>query len=104
LDRTFKFIKEELKDFIIKLDEKEFNEYKNGEINNLSDIYNNLSEIDIFLCTQIFDFSYKYDYKIELIKHIKNMSKEDFIKQYNKLILNNHNYFSISLDSDKKGE
>ena len=104
LDRTFKFIKEELKDFIIKLDEIEFNEYKNGEINNLSDIYNNLSEIDIFLCTQIFDFSYKYDYKIELIKHIKNMSKEDFIEQYNKLILNNHNYFSISLDSDKKGE
>lgn len=104
LDRTLKFIKEELKEFITKLDEKDFDEYKNGEINNLSDIYNNLSEIDIFLCTQIFDFSYKYDYKTELIKYIKNMTKADFIKQYNELILNNPNYFSISLDADKKNE
>ena len=101
LDRTFTFINNELKDFITNLSEEQFNDYKNGEINNLSDIYHNLSEIDIFLCTQIFDFSYKYDYKIDLIKHIKNMSKQDFIEQYNKVILNNNNYFSISLDSNK---
>jgi insulysin len=102
LNRTLEFIKIELKEFITKLDEEQFNDYKNGEINNLSDIYHNLSEIDIFLCTQIFDFSYKYDYKIELTKYIKNMSKENFIEQFNKLILNNLNYFSISIDSHKK--
>ena len=102
LDRTFTFINNELKDFITNLSEEQFNDYKNGEINNLSDIYHNLSEIDIFLCTQIFDFSYKYDYKIDLIKHIKNMSKQDFIEQFEKLILKNRDYFSISIDVNKK--
>lgn len=101
LERTMNFIKNELNDFIINMSDEQYNDYINGEINNLSDIYHNLSEIDIFLCSQIFDFSYIYDYKEKVIKYIKDMSKDNFIKKFISLILNNKSYFSINLDTSQ---
>ena len=101
LERTMNFIKNELNDFIINMSDEQYNDYINGEINNLSDIYHNLSEIDIFLCSQIFDFSYIYDYKEKVIKYIKDMSKDKFIKKFISLILNNKSYFSINLDTSQ---
>ena len=70
LEQTKKFIINEL-NLIEKFDEDKFDEYKKGIISSLKNKYNNLSELDIYLCSNIFDFSYAYDYKDKLIESIE---------------------------------
>lgn len=101
LQETIKFIKDELL-LIKEFNDEKFNEYKNGVISSLKNKYNNLSELDIYLCSNIFDFSYTYDYKEQLIKSINNFTLEKFIKLYEEKLINNQEYFSISIDACRK--
>jgi len=110
LERTLKFIRQDGFDFIKSLNENQFNEYKDGIISSLINKFNNLSEIDIYLCSQIFDLSYEYDYKKKLINSINNMKLNDFIYIYiDKFLIkkdneyiNNKKYISISIDACDK--
>jgi len=110
LERTLKFIRLDGFDFIKSLSEDQFNEYKNGIISGLINKFNNLSEMDIYLCSQIFDFSYEYDYKKKLINEINNMKLNEFINIYiDKFLIkkddeyiNNKKYIYISIDACDK--
>ncbi len=116
LERTLDFIKKDGFNFIKKLDEKQFQEYKDGIISELINKYNNLSEMDIYLCSNIFDFSYAYDYKQNLINEINKMNLNEFIKIYiDKFLIklknknedteeyeNNNKYICISIDACNK--
>jgi insulysin len=107
LKRTLEFILYDGFNYIKSLNEQQFNEYKDGIISGLSNKFNNLLELDIYLCSQIFDFSYEYDYKQKLINAITLMSLDNFIKIFihkfliykNNTYTNNTNFISISIDA-----
>jgi insulysin len=96
--RTQQFIKNELYEYITNLTQEDIEEYKSGEISSLLEKYNNLEELNLYLCTQIFDRRFIFDYKNELIKYIKTFDKNKFIEYYEKLILNSDKYMMIGMD------
>lgn len=110
LERTLDFIRIDGFEFIKSLNVEKFQEYKDGIISGLTNKFNNLSEIDIYLCSQTFDFSYAYDYKQNLINEINIMNLGEFINIYiNKFLIkhksvyiNNKNYICISIDACNK--
>lgn len=97
-ERTQKFIKYELNNFINKLDYDTFNNYKNGEILTLSQKFNNLQDMDLYLSTQIFNKLYMFDYYEQLINIIKNIELMDIINFFNNKLLNSNKYYCISID------
>lgn len=97
-ERTIDFIKNKLNNFIIKLGEEGLKTYINGEIANLSNKFNNLSELDLYYCSVIFDYSYNFNYKEDIIKALHNITFNKFIEMFNLYILNNDNIYSISID------
>ena len=105
--KTIDFIQTKLYNFIKNLGEDSFYEYKTGEISNISNKFNNLAELDLYLCSNIFNHSNDFTYKKNLITAIKNIKFDRFIKLFEKYILNNNKIYSISIDpynvnSDKK--
>jgi insulysin len=112
LKRTLDFIRNDGFEFIRSLNEEKFQEYKDGIISGLINKFNNLSEMDIYLCSNIFDLSYEYDYKQNLINEINKMNLDEFIKIYiSKFLIklkieneytNNKNYICISIDACNK--
>ena len=112
LQRTLEFIRNDGFEFIKKLDEPQFNEYKDGLVSGLLNKFNNLSEMDIYLCSHIFDLSYDYDYKKKLADAINILTLDNFINIYidkflikdNNQYVNNQKYICISIDSCDKGE
>jgi insulysin len=112
LERTLRFIRNDGFEFIKSLNEEKFQEYKDGIISGLINKFNNLSEMDIYLCSHIFDFSYTFDYKQNLINEINKMNLDEFSKIYIAKFLikskieneytNNKNYICISIDACNK--
>ena len=112
LKRTLDFIRNDGFEFIRSLNEEKFQEYKDGIISGLINKFNNLSEMDIYLCSNIFDFSYTFDYKQNLINEINKMNLDEFSKIYIAKFLikskieneytNNKNYICISIDACNK--
>lgn len=99
--KTIDFIQTKLYNFIKNLGEDSFYEYKTGEISNISNKFNNLAELDLYLCSNIFDHSNNFTYKKDLITAIKNIKFDRFIKLFEKYILNNNKIYSISIDPYK---
>ena len=97
--RTKKFITNELYTYIQKLSKDDFDEYKNGEIASLSEKFNNLDEMDIYLCSQIFDNAYIFDSKEQIIDAIRLFDLSKFIEFFNKIILESDKYCYISIDA-----
>ena len=97
--RTKKFIIDELYTYIQNLSKDDFDEYKDGEIASLSEKFNNLDEMDLYLCSQIFDHTYIFDYKEQIINAIRLFNLSKFIELFNKIILESDKYYYISIDS-----
>ena len=97
-EETISYIKNDLYKFIENLGKKGIDEYKNGILSLLSNKFNNLSEMDIYLCSQIFDYSYDFNYKQKLIKELELMSFDKFKQIYNDLILKKNDIYSISIN------
>jgi secreted Zn-dependent insulinase-like peptidase len=95
---TLEYIKEKLFKLIENLGDEGLNEYKDGILSGLENKYNNLSELDIYLCSQIFDYSYDFNYKENLIDACKNMSYHKFMDMFTKLIIQNNDTYSISIN------
>ena len=95
---TIEYIKKNLLDLIQNLGDEGLNEYKEGVLSGLENKYNNLSELDLYLCSQIFDYSYDFNYKNNLINECKNMTHAKFIQMFNKLIIENNDMYSISIN------
>jgi insulysin len=95
---TQNYIKNDLLQFIKNLGEEGIQEYKDGLLSDLSNKFVNLTELDLYLCLQIFDYSYDFNYKENLITALQNMSFDKFIDMFNKLIINNNNIYSISIN------
>lgn len=99
---TVDYIKNDLLKFIKNLGEEGLQEYKEGLLSSLSNKFNNLSELDMYLCSQIFDYAYDFYYKENLIKALNNMSFDKFVELFNKLIIDNNKIYSISINSQNK--
>lgn len=97
---TIEYIKKNLLKLIENLGDEGLNEYKDGVLSGLENKYNNLSELDIYLCSQIFDYSYDFNYKNNLIDACKNMTHSKFLDMFNELIINNNDIYSISINPD----
>ena len=97
--RTQSFIKNELYTYIKNLTQEDLEEYKTGEISSLLEKYNNLEELNLYICVQIFDRGFIFDYKDELIKYINTFDNNKFIKYFEKLILNSDEYMMIGMDA-----
>jgi insulysin len=98
--RTQNFIKNELNLYIRNLTNEDLQEYKTGEISGLLDKFNNLEELNLYISVQIFDRSFIFDYKNELIKYIETFDNTKFIKYYENLILNSNEYMMIGMDTN----
>jgi insulysin len=98
--RTQNFIKDELYIYIKNLTKEDLEEYKTGEISGLLEKFNNLEELNFYICVQIFDRGLIFDYKNELIKYIKTFDNTKFIEYYEKLILNSNKYMMIGIDAN----
>ena len=97
-NETITYIKNDLYKFIENLGEEGIDEYKKGLMSTLTNKFNNLNELDIYLCSQIFDYSYDFDYKKKLIKELELMSFDKFKQIYSDLILNKNDIYSISIN------
>ena len=97
--RTQQFIKNELYTYIQGLTIDDFDEYKNGEIASLSEKFNNLDEMDLYLCSHVFDHTYLFDYREQIIDSIRLFDLSKFIELFNKIILESDKYYYISIDS-----
>jgi len=100
--RTKKFIKKELYTLIKNMTDDDLNDYKKGEISILSEKFNNLQEMDLYLCNNIFDGSFTFDFKDKLIESIEKINITDFTKMFEELILQSNKYYNISIDVKKK--
>lgn len=98
LERTDKFI-EEFYEYLNKLNEEEFNEFKLGEISILKDNFTNLSEYNIYIYSHILDKSLMYNYREKLIEAIEKISLHDFIDLYTKYIIENNKQYNFVIDS-----
>jgi secreted Zn-dependent insulinase-like peptidase len=103
-EKTYDFIKNKLNNFIMNLGEAGIKTYINGEIANLSNKFNNLSELDLYYCSVIFDYSYNFNYKEDIIEALQNITFNKFIEMFNLYILNNDNIYSISIDPYNKND
>ena len=99
LKKTKHFVKNELYKYIRNFKESDLDEYKYGEISILKQKYNNLEEMDLFLCVQIFDGSFQFDYNEKIIDAIKLFNVKNFTEMYEKIILKSNKFYSISIDS-----
>ncbi len=98
--RTQDFIKKTLLTTITKMTQEEFNNYKKGVIIELTKPFNNLSQLELYLCTQIFDGSYEYNYREKVVDSLNSMTIDDFKELFKTKILNNNNIYTISIDSN----
>jgi secreted Zn-dependent insulinase-like peptidase len=98
LERTDKFI-EDFYDYLNKLNEEEFNEFKLGEISILKDNFTNLSEYNIYIYSHILDKSLMYNYREKIIVSIEKMSLPEFIELYTKYIIENNKQYNFVIDS-----
>ncbi len=96
--RTQDFIKKELNNVIMSMTDEQFNDYKKGVMISLIKPFNNIVEMDLYLCTHIFDRSYQYDYRQKILESLNNMSINDFRQLFKSKILDNNNIYSISID------
>jgi insulysin len=100
--RTTEFVKNDLYNIVNNLQDEEMEEIKSGEIAALSEKFNNLQDMDLYLCVQIFDRSFMFNYKEDVIDSIKNINKTIFLDMYKNIMLNSNKFYSISIDSYKK--
>ena len=97
-NETCSYIKNKLFESIENLGEEGLNEYKDGLLSSLTNKFTNLSELDIELCSHIFDYSYDFTYKEKLIKSIHDMDFKKFKAMFIDLIINNNDIYSISIN------
>jgi insulysin len=95
---TLEYVKQKLYNTIKDLGDEGLNEYKDGILSGLENKYNNLYELDMHICSQIFDYSYDFYYKNNLINSCKNMTISKFINMFDELIINNIDIYSISIN------
>jgi insulysin len=100
-NRTLNFVNNELKNYIDKLTEEEFNEYKEGEIAGLIDNFPNILELNSYLYSHINDDSYIYDYKKNIINELLIFTLDEFKEMFLKHMIKFPHYYSISIDSNK---
>lgn len=98
LKRVDKFL-DEFYEYLQKLNENDFNDFKQGELSILKDNYTTLSEYNIYLYSHIIDQSFMYDYKEKLISEFDKYSLDTFIQMYENYILKNNNYYEFVIDS-----
>ena len=55
--------------------------------------------MDLYLCVQIFDRSFMFNYKEDIINEIFNMKLDIFKDMYKNIILDSDKYYSISIDT-----
>ncbi len=97
--RTKDFIKNELYEYIKNLTEEDLEEYKDGEIASLLEKFNNLQELNLYISVHIFDRTFLFDYKNQMVKYIKTFDNNKFIEYYEKLILHSDKYMMIGIDA-----
>lgn len=101
-NRTLNFVNNELKNFIDKLTEEEFNEYKEGEITGLIDNFPNIMDLNNYLYIQIIDNSFMYNYRQIVINRLLRFSLNEFKHMFHKYMIENPKIYSISIDSSLK--
>ncbi len=99
--RTLNFVNNELKKCVDNITENDFNDYKAGEISMLLDNFSNLAEMNQYLSIQIFDGSYMYDYRKNMIDTFNNFNLDTFKKMFYKHIITEPELYSISIDSNR---
>ena len=57
-----------------------------------------MSELDLYYCSIIFDYSYNFIYKEDIIEALKNITFNKFLEMFNLHILNNDKIYSISIE------
>ena len=62
-------------------------------------ILNNLEELNLYISVHIFDRSFIFDYKKELVKCIETFDNTKFLEYFEKLILNSNEYIMIGIDT-----
>jgi secreted Zn-dependent insulinase-like peptidase len=101
-DKTMIFVKNILYKFIKDLGEDGLKTYIDGLITNLSNKFNNLLELDLYNCSNIFDYSYDFNFRENIINSLKKITHSNFVEKYKNLIINNNNIYSISIDPYKE--
>ena len=101
-NRTLNFVSNELKNFIDKLTEEEFDEYRDGEIAGLSDSFPNILDLNYYLYLHIFDNSFMYDYKKIVIDQLLKFSLDEFKEMFHNHMIKNPKIYSISIDTSLK--
>ncbi len=89
-NKIYNFI-EEFKDMIISYDEDKFNKIKKSVYGKLMEPFSNITDINMFMLTEIKKEQYIFDRKEKIAKEIENITLNDIIKLYHSIILKSTN-------------
>jgi insulysin len=103
-NRIIDYINNDLYKYILKLNERDFDDFKKGLERLYKNKFNNLSEENIYLFMHIVNDKYMFDYKDIILKNIKHFSLDMFKEYFSKYITETKPYILLNISKNNNSD